>query len=136
MERWKRAGGAFTLYIPTHLTRKITVQVGTSDAPPRYAAVPTSFIQMLQLTQEARLLILFNNSDSRMQKKTNALPPLGASPSDSQQPGLGTLGTQRSLVPREVTNENRARSAKYIIIPKKMQWAFLFNYCIYLQKTD
>lgn len=79
---------------------------------------------MFQLTQEARLLILFNNSDSRMQKKTNALPPLGASPSDSQQPGLGTLGTQRSLVPREVTNENRARSAKYIIIPKKMQWAF------------
>lgn len=101
MERWRRTGGAFTLYIPIYLTRKPPHKGELLAAPLRHAAAPSSFIRTLQLTQEARLLILFNNSDHKTQKKTNALPPLGAGSSDSQQPGRGASGTQRGLVPRE-----------------------------------
>lgn len=79
---------------------------------------------MFQLTQEARLLILINNSDYKTQKKTNILPPIGASSSDSLQPDQGISGIQPGLVPREVANENRSKSVKCITVPKKMEWDF------------
>lgn len=92
--------------------------------PLHHAAALSSFIQTFQLTQEARLLILFNNSDCKTQKKTNVLPPLGASSSDPLQPDQGISGIQRGLVPREVANENRSKTVKCITVPKKMEWDF------------
>lgn len=93
MERWRRTEGVFTLYIPIYLTRKPLHKWEFTPSPLCHAAAPSSFIRMLQLTQEARLLILFNNSDHKSQKKANALPSLAASSPDSQQPGRGASGT-------------------------------------------
>lgn len=84
-----------------------------------------ALVQMLQLTQEARLLILLNILDHKTQKKMNVLPPLGDSSSDSQQPSQGTSGTQKCLVPGEVANENRSRSVKSITILRR--WSGIFQ---------
>lgn len=110
--------------MPIYLTRKPLHKWEFLCIPLHHAAALSSFIQTFQLTQEARLLILFNNSDCKTQKKTNVLPPLGASSSDPLQPDQGISAIQRGLVPREVANENRSKTVKCITVPKKMEWDF------------
>jgi len=57
VERWRRTEGVFTLYIPIYLTRKPLHKWELLPAPLCHAAALSSFIQTLQLTREARLLI-------------------------------------------------------------------------------